>query len=114
MAKKALDRCMKGHDDTRHADDDEKTRSVEITYEFIDDSFSDWLFLSRTAQPPDSPFQNITRAANELMFRQSSISQKRKERDLMKRHKSPLSILVLIPSFFKFPLFSLTLLEGII
>ena len=94
MAKKALDRCMKGHDDTRHRTDDEKTRSVEITYEFIDDSFADWLFLSGTAMPPDSPFQNITRAANELMFRRESKLQKKKESDLMKHHKPPLSILV--------------------
>ena len=93
MAKKALDKCMKGHDDTRNVTAEEKTRSVEITYEFIDDSFADWLFLSGTAQPIESPFQNISRAANELMFRRSK-SQKRKEEALRKRHKPPLSILV--------------------
>ena len=93
VAKTVLDKCMVGHDDTQHLMG-EKTRTVEISYEFIDDSFTKWLtstFCDSSAI--GSPFQNVARIAGEVLLKRTP-SKRTRESKRRKMHKSPLSILV--------------------
>ena len=102
MAKKVLDRCMISHENARQIAA-ERTRSVEITYEFIDDNFADWMLPMDEEDPVDSPFDSVARIANEVLLRRS-YSRRRAEEKMRKRHNPPLSILVMIvfpPGYFQ-------------
>jgi len=85
---------MVGHQDAKHLMG-EKTRTVEISYEFIDDAFSKWLTLSTSENQfaIGSPFKNVSRIAGEVLLKRTS-SKRAREEKYRKMHKLPLSILV--------------------
>eukprot|EP00111_Clytia_hemisphaerica_P024707 TCONS_00072807-protein len=89
MAKKVLDRCMISHENARQVAA-ERTRSVEITYEFIDDNFADEMLPAD--KPEHTYFDSVARIANEVLLR-SSYSRRRAEEKMRERHNPPLSIL---------------------